>query len=340
MKPDSKRTEILVGFFLFSGLLLLGGLILRFTQIRESFQERDVYYVTFKDTSGLTSASPVRLGGRQIGRVAKTPELRTDGTVVVTLDIVRDPRHRIPKGARLGIGKEGLLGDAYVGVTPPEPPIIGYLTPGDTIQGFEAGGLDSLQTAANEISEQTQIVLKDIRAGLKDLNGAITKIDRDVLAEENLNNLKKTLAGLNDVVTRVDQKILDEENAGNVRKTLAKLAETSERLAEESGKIDGLIAKGDAAFTKFGKAADSIGGAGDAFRKAAGDAGKTVGSINHGDGLMTALLHDPQLRYDFKNLVANMRERGVLFYKDKSNERPREAPQPAPKPAPAPSRRK
>jgi hypothetical protein len=36
-----------------------------------------------------------------------------------------------------------------------------------------------------------------------------------------------------------------------------------------------------------------------------------------GDGLMNALLHDEGLRRDFTALVANLKQHGVLFYKDK-----------------------
>ena len=37
---------------------------------------------------------------------------------------------------------------------------------------------------------------------------------------------------------------------------------------------------------------------------------------NDGDGLLSAILNDPELKENFTALVANLRENGVLRYKD------------------------
>ena len=318
MKPDSKRTEILVGLFVLAGLVLLGGLILRFSSIRERLHERDPYYIVFDDASGLTVNSPVRLAGTKIGIVSKKPELTEDGKVFVEISVYRDERHRIPQGARITLPKEGLLGDTYVNIARPAPPVTGYLEPGDTIKGADVGGLENLQEAANQISQQTQVLLQDIRSGLKDLNTAIGKLDKDVLAPENLENFKASLSSLNHAITRVDKEILSQENTDNLRQTLDGLRRTGESIEKASAKLDPLLAKGDETMSKLGKAADSFKNAGDSFNTAAKNAGATFGEATAGDGLMTALLKDEELRDDFKALVSNLRSRGILFYKDKA----------------------
>ena len=332
MKKESRRTEILVGLFLFCGLLLLGGLILRFSNIREKFRQKDNYYVLFDDASGLTTSSPVRLGGTRIGRVSKPPELTPESKVRVEIAVYRDPKHRIAKGGRVTIAKEGLLGDTYINIAAPPPPIIGYLEPGETIGGITGGGLDALQEAANDISEQTQTVLKDIRAGLKDLNAALGKLDQEVLSEGNLENFKKSLANVNNTVTRLDTEVLSPQNTDNLQRTLASLRVTSENLEKQSTKIAPLLAKGETSMTKLGQAADSFKETGVSFRKAAEGAGKTFGQASSGDGLMNALLTDAQLKADFKNLIANLKEKGIIFYKDKSATRQQAAPPPTPTP--------
>ena len=66
-------------------------------------------------------------------------------------------------------------------------------------------------------------------------------------------------------------------------------------------------------------------------------AGHTFVEASDGDGLLTALLRDAKLRDDFKALVANLRSRGVLFYKDERTEPPKSAPTRAPA-SPRPAR--
>ncbi|MGI8603451.1 MAG: MlaD family protein [Verrucomicrobiales bacterium] len=334
MNPSNGKTEVLVGLFVFCGLLLLGGLILQFSNIKEVLRKDYPLKVTFRDSGGITEGSPIRYSGSKIGRVSDiTPQEKVDGDirirtgVVVHLEIYE--KVRIPKGAKVTIGKEGLLGDAYISIEPPVDPIIGVLEPNETIAGREGGGLGDLQDAATEISQKTQAALEEIRKGLVDLNNAIRKLDSDVLSEENTTHFKKTLADMNSAVEKIDARILDDENTANLKKTLANMTSASDKIAAQSARLDGIMDKGETAMTKFGQAGDSMKEGARSFSKAAETAGKTVGDMNHGKGLMSALIHDPELRGDFKNLISNLKERGVLFYKDKSEQRARVAQPPA-----------
>jgi ABC-type transporter Mla subunit MlaD len=329
MNSSNQKTEMFVGLFVFCGLLLLGGLILEFSNIKERFRKDYAVQVTFRDSGGLTKGSPVRYAGTSVGRVADiTPQIKEDAGVSITTGVVVHLRVyagvNIPKGAKISIGKEGLLGDSYINIAAPMDPIVGVLRANDTIAGREGGGLDDLQEAANDISQKTQAVLEDIRKGLVDLSAAIKKIDTEILSQENLDHLKKSVAGLDSAVQKVDTSILNDENSDNLKKSLANLGRASENFAAQSDRLEAILGKGDAAVTKLGQAADAFKDGGRSFTKAAEGAGKTVGEMNYGKGLMSALIHDPNLRYDFTNLIRNMRERGVLFYKDKSEPRAQE----------------
>jgi phospholipid/cholesterol/gamma-HCH transport system substrate-binding protein len=328
MKHEAKNTELLVGLFVIFGLLLLAGLILRFSSIRERLRDRDRYTIVFVDASGISVAAPVRLGGTRIGTVSKAPLLAPDGKVNVEIQVFRDPKNRIPVGSRVTIAKEGLLGDSYVSISRPSDVSEGYYEPGALITGSEAPGLDALQEAAGKISTDVQEVLKDLRVGIKDFNASLAKLNEQILGPENTESLKKSIASLNQSLNKLDTKVLTEENTAHLKATLANLDTTSETLATQSKRIEPLLVRGDAAMTKLGQAADSFKETGTAFKRAADKAGQTFGDVSNGNGLLTALLQDPKLRDDFKALVANLRSRGVLFYKDKSDT-----------PAPAPARR-
>ena len=341
MNPSEHKTQVLVGLFVFCGLLLLGGLILQFSNIKEAFRNDYPIHAIFRNSGGLTEGSPVRYAGTRIGRVAKVrPQIEErDGinlTVGVIVDLEIYEGTNIPKGAKITIGKEGLMGDSYLDIAPPLDPIIGVLQKGDTISGQTGGSLDDLQAAANEISQKTQLVLEDIRKGLVNLDNAIKKIDADILSQENRDHFKQALAGLDRAVNKLDTGILDDENSANLKKTLANMGTTSETLSQQSQRLDDILDKGDTAMTKLGQAADTMKDGGREFATAAGKAGRTAADINSGRGLMSALIHDAELRTDFKHLIANLKERGILFYKDKSEKRASE--QPA-RPAAAPPKR-
>jgi phospholipid/cholesterol/gamma-HCH transport system substrate-binding protein len=67
------------------------------------------------------------------------------------------------------------------------------------------------------------------------------------------------------------------------------------------------------------------GAAGD-LRGAIGDARKVIRRATEGDGVIAALLTNRELGDNIKALISNLRQRGLLFYRDT-------APHPSPAPA-------
>lgn len=338
MDTSNRKTELLVGLFVFFGLVLLGGLILQFSNIREWLRDDYPLHVFFRDSAGLTENSPVRYSGNRIGRVKRVvPRIHEQNGVRVTtgaqVELGIYSEFNIPRGSRFTVAKEGLLGDSYINITPPpQGQIVDVYAAGEVVSGAEGGGLDDLQKAANEISAKTQEVLEGIRAGLVDLNKAIEKVNTGVLSDENLGNFKDSLSRMKSAVTRLDESVLDEENVANVKTTLQQIRSASDNIAAQSQRLDSLMDRGETAMTNFGAAAESFKKSGDTFNEAAGRAGRTINDINHGDGLMSALIHDPGLRQDFRDLVYNMKEHGVLFYRDSAGKiRERRPPSPPPR---------
>ena len=48
---------------------------------------------------------------------------------------------------------------------------------------------------------------------------------------------------------------------------------------------------------------------------------KTATELRSGDGLLPALMKDPELKDEFKTLITNLRQHGVLFYRDSAGKR-------------------
>ena len=91
---------------------------------------------------------------------------------------------------------------------------------------------------------------------------------------------------------------------------------TTGSLAESSKKIDGVIEKADATMASTKKAADDV-------QVVLADARKTIEATTNvvrqatsGSGLLPTLLTNQELARDMQALVSNLRDHGVLFYRD------------------------
>ena len=310
-----KRIELFVGLFLFVGLALVGGLILRFGDFREKFRDTYPLTVHFEDGGGLVKGAGVRLGGVKVGKVAEPPRvnLETYGGAIVELEIFND--FQIPEGSKFGIGNSGLLGDAMIEISVPEERTGEFIPPGTKIDGIRSTGFGALATSAEDLSRKGQVVLGDIQNALGDLSKSLVKLDQDILRDENLKRFDTAMQQLTTALESVNQKILTDDNSTNLKDLLANLKDASAKLDVASEKVAPLLDKGDEAIAALEpglrKLADAAAGADEAIRK-----------INSGPGALAALLSDPQLKKDVQMFVANLRRNGILRYKDSQPSEP------------------
>lgn len=335
---NERKTELLVGLFLLVGLLLLGGIILQFGSLREVFRDTYQLRVAFPNASGIKEGSPVYLGGAKVGKVIRHPQLNDTFTgVIMDLQIFDDVD--IPADAAFAIGSAGLMGDALIEIKPTGKESDAFLPHdhSELIVGAKSGGLSDLQNQAEQVGRKVDEVLDDVRDALVDVKGAMEKINKGALSDQTITDFRQSMEHLNKTMTRVDEKVLGEENADNLKSALADLKEaaasfkTSARNVEDStkrlgpmfDKLDPAIAKADKVMATADDSLKSIKNAADSFATAARN-------ITTGKGLLGALVNDPVLKTDFKDLIANMKRNGVLWYKNTADkERARSADAPA-----------
>ena len=121
---------------------------------------------------------------------------------------------------------------------------------------------------------------------MKNLNG-------EILGEQNAENLRVALE--------------------NFRTTSENFAKTSENLVASSEKISPIL---DSAKSAVDKAEGSL----TQIESAAESANIAIKRATEGPGLIAALMNDSQLRADFAALVSNLRENGVLRYRDTADD--------------------
>jgi len=304
-----KRTELLVGVFLFIGLAILGGLVLRFGNFDERFKNTYALTLTFEDGGGLVKGTDVRLGGVKIGRVAERPRVNLDnyGGAIVPLEIFED--FQIPTGSKFSIGSNGLLGDSLVEISAPEQRDGTFIEPESTLVGEASGGLGALASSAENLSQKGQVVLEDVRDALGDLGSAIEKLDQNILREENLKRFDVAMTGLTSALDSLNAKILTEDNSDNLRVLLGNLKTASEKVDDAAGKLGPVLDDGGAAIATLEPGLQK-------FYAAADSAGQVIDKLNRGEGLFTALVEDPKLRGEVELFVSNLRRSGILRYKD------------------------
>jgi virulence factor Mce-like protein len=304
MNERGKGLEFKVGLFVVVGLAVLAILVVQFGRVGEGFKTYYDLTVQFENASGLLKSSDVLMSGAKVGRVAGGLKLNPSGEgVVVPLRIF--DYVKIPIGSKFMVGSSGLLGDRFVTISVPEGPRKEFFRPGAVIAGTRQTGMDDLTTQAGEL-------IKDLRTAVQNVNGTFTRLNEQALSAQNMESLKSTLERLN---------------------------QTSGTLAESTKKIDGVIDKAGATMESTKKAADDIQLVLADARKTIQTAGDVIREARTGSGLLATLLTNQEVAKDLQALISNMRDHGVLFYRDSARKAEERAAQERTQ-EPAPPRRR
>ena len=110
-------------------------------------------------------------------------------------------------------------------------------------------------------------------------------------------------------VQKLNQETLSAQNMENLKASLQHLNQATNALAESSKKLDGVIDHADSTMVSAKQAADNL-------QNAIADTRKVLRDAVQGKGLVAALLNDQALANDLHALITNLREHGVLFYRD------------------------
>jgi ABC-type transporter Mla subunit MlaD len=94
-----------------------------------------------------------------------------------------------------------------------------------------------------------------------------------------------------------------------LKASLQHLNQATNSLAESSKKLDGVVEQAGSTMTSAKQAADNL-------QNAIADTRKVLRNAMQGKGLVAALLNDQALANDLHALITNLREHGVLFYRD------------------------
>jgi phospholipid/cholesterol/gamma-HCH transport system substrate-binding protein len=280
---------ILVALGVFLAIVYLLGARARY------FESKYDLVAEFTEVGGLIEGATVRLAGVQIGRVTSVilpPQ--PGGKVRVTMTVARRFQDRIRRNSEARISTQGLLGDKIVEITMglPESPPLG---PGQALASQDP------QEMGRMFAEGAG-ALKSINELVSTLRAAADRLDKGG-AFDDIGAAAKSARRITDEVEKGKGwlHVLVYEEPEALRRLNGVLASTQQLIARaESGEsaVGVLLSK------DSGKSARALLAALDALGSAASSPGP-------GDGLLPALLFDPEYRQvarDLQALAKNFRD--------------------------------
>ena len=190
---NNKRMIIKVGLFVLIGLVLAAAMIMRFSK-GTGFSTTYRLYLQARNAGGIITGATVSMSGVPVGSVSDI-QLAPDGSKVTMVARIYS-RFKISKDAVFAIETVGFLGDRFVSVSPnlfkkgdPHP---GFMRDGDVVTVQEAFDITAVAQSANTLMER-------LSSTVSQLNNAVLRLDKTLLADQSLSNLTETVSNLRSV---------------------------------------------------------------------------------------------------------------------------------------------
>lgn len=200
-----RRIELILGIFVFIGLVLLGIMIVGFGDYQYAGKQYQIYAV-FNYISGVVEGAPIRYAGVDVGKVMKAKLFETpEGNTKVKLGLGINEGVNIKKGSEAVINSLGIIGEKYVEIFPGAG-VAEVLQSGDEIIGIDPVALENVMSRAQRVLGR-----------LEDALGAVNNILTDKTREDiettivNFKNFSFNMERLTNKAEQIIDKINTEE---------------------------------------------------------------------------------------------------------------------------------
>lgn len=343
-----RRFLIRAGLFVGLGLTLAGLVILLIGKERRFFDPQVTYRGAFENVDGLRLDAPVRLGGLEVGRVSAitfAPDLG-DKRIIVELEISRKFSERVRGDSVARVTNRGVLGDKAIDISlgSPGAPLV---PAGGEIQTGSSGDLSALLKASGEIIDNSVAITRDLRSAVaaytdpelrRDVS-ALVRSARKIVEEVETGDgalhalvydpktaraLAEVLGAMSRSAVRLDaaigeaQQILQDfrQGGGAVHALLydPKTAQAVSELGAAASELSQLVK--DARQSPNGAVHQLV--YGDArglfadLGAAAAELRRITGKIEKGEGSLGAIINDPTVYEDLKEVLGNVKRNKIL----------------------------
>ena len=332
-----KSLEYKVGALIVISLVLLGGFLALLGNF--SFRGGTRIRINYDFSGNLQSGAAVKISGIKVGKVEEVrylggaidPDTGKRVQVRVVAFVEDRVKESIRKNAEFFINTQGVLGEQYLEIQPgswDQPP----LDPAHSVEGVNPPRTDLIVARLYEFLDSITGLLRDDKDVIKDFlqSGASVVRTLDDLLKTNKAEIGRLLGNV-DALSKQAADLLGTIRAGvgdasTLKATLGNIEALTASIRRD---IDPLIAKAKKALDgvdrvtsvvgpgerdKLQKALDELVTVGDKAEKLTSDAQAIVAGVKQGKGTAGALLVDPQIYDDLKELVRDLKRNPWKFF--------------------------
>ena len=332
-----KGLELKVGALIVVSLGLLVGFVAMLGGLSLSPMFR--VYVDYDFSGNIHAGAPVKISGIKVGKVEEVQflggtydaDVKRRVQVRLTVRIEQRAQEAIHEGAEFFVNTQGVLGEQYLEIAPgthSKP----TLEPESIVRGVDPPRTDLIIARLYEFLDSITTLLREDKEVLRDLLRSGAKVARslDQLLGENREDIRKLLTNLDrltaetaDLLAKLDKGIGDPEE---LRRTIANVEALSTSLRTDIGPLlqktkRALDGVGDVAALlgpeekkKVMRAIDELLALSIKAQTLATDAAALTGDLRKGKGTAGALLVDPQIYDDLKELTRDLKRNPWKFF--------------------------
>jgi phospholipid/cholesterol/gamma-HCH transport system substrate-binding protein len=188
MNESPNKRAVIVGIFVFIGLIFFLAGILIVGNLRETFNRKMELVSLFDDISGLQPGNNIWFSGVKIGTV-NSLNFHGKSQVEVSMNVATKARQYIRKDAKVKISNDGLIGNKIL-VIYGGTDAFAQVQEGDTLEVEKTFTSEDMINTAQENNKNILAITNDVKAITKKLaagEGSIGKMLEDSLMYTNIN---------------------------------------------------------------------------------------------------------------------------------------------------------
>ncbi|WP_304153299.1 MlaD family protein [Megamonas hypermegale] len=273
--------EAKVGIFTVIGLVLLTAIVLYLSGFNPAEEDDYSFDITFNQVTGLKPGAGVSYAGIAVGRVQAIEAYKDKAKVTVEIR----GGTQIAKDSLFTINSDGLMGEKFISIMPPQHPSGVYLAGGESVQGVDEKGLDYLLAQAGT-------TLVDVQELIKSMN--------TILGNKNVqNSLIQTAVNLNELTGNMNELMrvmsnLAVNNQQDIDKMIRNLSAMTASMASAADEIDSMLND----FSGDGQTAENM-------KTAIANLAATSQSIQKMAANMEPVIADPATAQKLQNIIDN-----------------------------------
>ena len=221
-------SEAKVGIFSTIGLCLLIGIVVYLSGFNFGKNNDYTFDIVFNQVTGLKPGANVSYAGIDAGKVMKIEAYQDKAKVTVKIH----GDMQIATDSVFTISSDGLMGEKFISIMPPQHPNGGYLAGGESVVGVDERGLDYLLAQAGTTMADVQDLIKSMNAILGD--------------KEVQKSLSQTAINLKDLTGNMNQMLavmanLAVNNQQEIDRAIKNVALMTDSMADAASQIDMMI---------------------------------------------------------------------------------------------------